>query len=215
MKNYLFFLVLFTSMTIFSVNIVNAQTSNGDTLFITSADAMDVPLNEIIAGDTTSTGERQHKVYKLEVDGWYSLSGTLNASSYDLTIVGEKRTSPDQLRPVMLFKEEFSGWNILDAGKDLHLEGIHIMEIAETEGGNLGPWARAGISLYSAGENQSVTMHDMVLDFSRSMWLAGAKNGLKLNLSNILMRFRGGINNDWWNGFAFVPNNIKDICTFR
>jgi len=220
MKHFLSFSIVFAFMVTYMASIANAQVSKGDTLFITTADAIAVPLNEIIASDTTDLGARKHKVYELEPDGWYSLSGTLNTSTYELNMVGGKRTSSDQMRPVLLFKEEFGGWALIESGKDVYLEGIHIMEIAETEGGNLGPWARAGLNLWPAGENQTVTMHDMVLDFSHSMWLAGAKNGLKLNLSNILMRFRGGVNNDWWNGFAFVPNAINDIevnvenCTF-
>jgi hypothetical protein len=220
MKHYLSYLSTIVLFALISICTVNAQTSKGDTLFITTVEAMEIPLNEIIAGDTTASGDRQHKVYELEPDGWYSLSGTLNTSSYDLNLVSSKRTSTDQMRPILLFKEEFAGWALIESGKNVYLEGLHIMEAAETEGGNLGPWARAGLNLWPAGENQAVTMHDMVLDFSHSMWLAGAKNGLKLTLTNNLVRFRGGVNNDWWNGFAFVPNNIKDIevyvenCTF-
>lgn len=208
MKKITFLLLMFVGLFI---NQLSAQTSNGDTLIISHDDAMNLPVNEIIAGDTTAAGERIHKVYQLEPNGWYPFSAELAPITYDLNLVGGKRTSPDQFRPILLFSQDNEGWSLINAGQDVTLKGLHIMEVAETEGGALGPWARAGLNVWPAGENQTIILHDMILDFSHSMWLAGAKNGLKLDISNTLVRFRGSINNDWWNGFAFVPNQIDNI----
>ncbi len=206
MKRILTFTMFAIAIACFSTTRISAQTSKGDTLVITSEEAFETPLNEIIAADTNADGSQIHKVYELEPDGWYAMSATLDASTFDLNIYGGKR-SEGQMRPIILFREEVEGWQMINALQDLTLNGIWIMQIAETEGGAIGPWARAGISLGS--ENQTVEIHDVVWDFNTASGLYNAKDGLNMNVSNVLMRFSGDPSNSWWNGFGIVTESIE------
>src|SRR3990170_2916335 len=95
-------------------------------------------------------------IHQEDQDGWYPLSGTLTAATYDLHIVGGKRTA-GQSRPIILTQDPFGGWFMLSGGQNVTFKGLHIMQAAETIGGNIGPWARSGLEL--TGVNSKVVFH--------------------------------------------------------
>lgn len=195
--------LLLTMVALFVVLCVNSASAfitKGDTLVVEQADADAVPLNEIIAADTTADGSQAHAVYELVPDGWYSLSATLNAITFDLNLVGGKRAD-GQSRPVILVKEPFGGWQMIQANKDLTMKGIWMMQVAETAGGNVGPWARAGVAL--GDTNQTVVFHDMIWDFNTGFQLFGTRDGLDLRVTNVLTRWSGSNTNTRWDGQGF------------
>jgi hypothetical protein len=179
-------------------NSAYATTEKGDTLVIHQADQDDTPWNEIVAADTLGDGTHKHLVYELDPDGWYPLSTTLSAGTYDLNVVGGKRTSPEQSRPVVLVAEPFSGWYMVSGGKNITLKGIHWQQCSETIGGNIGQWARSGVEL--TGVNSKVVFHDMIWDFDTGFAALINKNGLNLKVTNCLFRFNKAPDNGVWAG---------------
>ena len=192
--------VLLSLFVLFSANSVFATVEKGDTLVISSNDAVEVPWNEIIASDTLADGSREHSVYELEPDGWYPLSATLTAATFDLNIIGGKR-SQGQARPVILVADPFSGWWMMSAAKNLTLKGVHVMQCAEVYGGNIGAWARGGISV--SDTNNTLVFEDMIWDFNIGTLLGAGNNGVDLHATNCLFRFSLPTNNSVWAGQGF------------
>jgi len=196
---------------------VNATTEKGDTLVIHQADQDAKPWNEIVAADTNADGSRKHLVYELDPDGWYPLSGTLTAATYDLNVVGGKRTA-SQSRPVILVQDPFGGWFMLSGGKNITFKGLHIMQAAETPGGNIGPWARSGLEL--TGVDSKVVLHDCVWDFTTGFTALMNKNGINLKVTNCLFRFSKPLDNSVWAGqgldisSAVLDTVIIQNCTW-
>lgn len=216
MKKVLLITIL-AMFAIFSVGSAFAFITKGDTLVVEQADADAVPLNEIIDADTLADGSQAHAVYELVPDGWFSLSAPINAATFDLNLVGGKRAD-DQARPVILVKLDYGGWGMISASKDFTMKGIHLMQAAETSGGNIGPWARSGVSL--GDTNQTVILHDLIWDFNTGFQLWGAKDGLKLSMTNCLTRFSGSTTNTRWDGQgicidgAVLDTVILQNCTW-
>jgi len=196
-----------------------ALEERGDTLAITTDDAYETPLNEIIVGDTAADGSRSHLVYELEPNGWYALSGTINSSTFDLTIISAPRSEGDD-RPVILFRQDASDWFMFQHGGDVHLEGLWIMFVLETPGGARGPWKKCGFTCVNGGTN--VRFHDLVVDFNEAWWYdAGNLPDLKLKATNCLFRWSGPANNSVWAGQGFSARNaavdslIWQDCTWH
>src|SRR3990172_6873382 len=172
-------------------------TEHGDTLVIHQEDQDAMPWNEIIAADTNEDGSRKHLIYELDPDGWYPLSGTLTAATYDLNVIGGKRTA-GQARPVILAGDPFGGWFMLSGGKNVTFKGLHIMQIANTPGGNIGAWARSGLEL--TGVNSKVVFHDLIWDHTTGFSALMNKNGINLKVTNCLFRFSKPLDNSVWAG---------------
>jgi len=182
---------------VFFTNPAFAFVEKGDTLVIEQADQDATPFNEIIAGDTLADGTRKHLVYELEPDGWYPLSGTLTAATYDLNVVGGKR-SAGQSRPVILVTSPFGGWFMMSGGMDITIKSVHWMQAEETAGGNIGSWARAGVEL--TGVDSKVVIHDCIWDFNTGFAMLMNKDGIKLTVTNCLFRFSKPLDNSVWAG---------------
>jgi hypothetical protein len=85
-------LVLLTILLISSCMIFAQTTEDGDTLFVGPLNSEGVPLgalNEAIKADTTVSGERAHKVYKLQRNAQYILTEVIQAD-FPLVIVADK-----------------------------------------------------------------------------------------------------------------------------
>ncbi len=184
-------------LVLFTANAAFATVTKGDTLVIQQADQDVTPWNEIVAGDTTADGSRVHSVYELEADGWYPMSTELVAGTYDLNVVGGKR-SAGQARPVVLAADPFGSWWMLTGGQNVTVKGIHMQQCQETPGGNIGPWARAGLQL--TGVDSKVTVHDCIWDFTTGFSMMLNKNGLDFELTNTLLRFSKPLDNSVWAG---------------
>lgn len=192
--------LIIMSLIIIFINPAFAHIEKGDTLVIEQADQDITPFNDIIAGDTLTGGARIHLVYELAPNGWYPLSSTLSAVDYNLSIVGGKRTGQDT-RPCVLVKGDFMDWYMISAGQNITLKGIHFMQIADTEGGDIGQWARAGVEL--TGTNAKVVFHDMIWDFNTGFAFSGSKDGLNLSVTRCLFRFNKPPDNSVWCGQGF------------
>jgi len=196
-RQLLFVTTLVLLVAVFFNNPAYATTEHGDTLVIHQEDQDAMPWNEIIAADTNEDGSRKHLIYELDPDGWYPLSGTLTAATYDLHIVGGKRTA-GQSRPIILTQDPFGGWFMLSGGQNVTFKGLHIMQAAETIGGNIGPWARSGLEL--TGVNSKVVFHDCIWDFTTGFTALMNKEGLNLKATNSLFRFSKPLDNSVWAG---------------
>lgn len=196
-KQFLLLAALALLVVTFFNNPAYASTEKGDTLVIHQADQDALPWNEIVAADTNANGSRKHLVYELDPDGWYPISGTLTAATYDLNIVGGKRTA-GQSRPIILVQDPFSGWFMIIGGKNIRIEGVHMMQAAETPGGNVSAWARSGVQL--TGEDSKVVFHDCIWDFTTGFTASMQKKGLNLKVTNCLFRFNKPNDNGVWAG---------------
>lgn len=216
-KHLIHFTALVLLVAAFFHNPAYATTEKGDTLVIQQDDQDGLPWNEIIAADTNADGSRKHLVYELEPGGWYPLSGTLTAATYDLNIVGGKRTA-GQSRPVILVQDPFGGWYMLSGGKNVTIEGVHIMQCAETIGGNISAWARSGLEL--TGVDSRVVIHDCIWDFTTGFTALMNKDGINLKVTNSLFRFSKPLDNSVWAGqgldisSASVDTAIIQNCTW-
>jgi hypothetical protein len=175
-----------------------ATTEKGDTLVIHMSDQAVTPWNEIIAADTAADGSQAHSVYELDPadGGWYPISSALVLNS-DVAIIGGKRTA-GQERPKILEKLNAGAWWMITANGSITFEGVHIMQIEETLGGNIGSWARAGLLLNS--ENCRVVIRDCIWDFTTGFSALINKNGLSLKVTNSLFRFNKPLDNGVWAG---------------
>lgn len=197
-KQLLHLAALVLLVAAFFNNPAYATTEKGDTLVIHMSDQASTPWNEIIAADTASDGSQAHSVYELDPadGGWYPISSGLVVTS-DVAIIGGKRTE-GQERPKILEKLNAGAWWMMTANKSITLEGLHIMQIEQTTGGNISSWARAGLLLN--GENCKVVIHDCIWDFTTGFTAYINKNGLSLEVTNSLFRFNKPLDNGVWAG---------------
>ena len=199
-KQLLRIMALALLVVTFFINPTYATTEKGDTLVIHAQDQQSTPWNEIVMGDTNASGVRNHMVYELDPGGWYPMSSTLTSGENDLHIIGGKRTA-GQSRPYILVDDEFGNngyWYMFSAGMDVTFEGLHVMQIAATIGGNIGAWARAGLEL--TGTNAHVVFHDCIWDFTTGFTAAMTKDGTNLKVTNCLFRFNKPLDNAVWAG---------------
>jgi hypothetical protein len=92
MKRRILLLATAAMLMAFGSNLSAQTESKGDTLLIGPLNSEGQPLgalNQAILGDTTATGERKHKVYKLQRGAQYILSATIEAD-FHLIIVADK-----------------------------------------------------------------------------------------------------------------------------
>lgn len=87
--NAKYFLSCIWGLALLCVGSVNLM-AQSDTLTIDSNNREFGLLNEIITADTTETGERAHKVYRLKRNQTYILSGQIEHRDYHLNIVAEE-----------------------------------------------------------------------------------------------------------------------------
>ncbi|MBN1398716.1 MAG: T9SS type A sorting domain-containing protein [Bacteroidetes bacterium] len=196
-KHLLFAAAIVLLSVAFFSNTVFATTEKGDTLVIHQTDQNTLAWNEIVAADTNADGSRKHLVYELDPDGWYPLTTTLAAATYDLTVIGGKRTA-GQARPCILAGDPFGGWYMLSSGKNVTFKGLHIMQVANTLGGAIGSWARSGLEVQ--GENCKVVFHDCIWDHTTGFSANMTKTGINLKVTNCLFRFSKPLDNSVWAG---------------
>jgi hypothetical protein len=197
-KQLLHLVALVLLVAAFFNNPAYATTEKGDTLVIHMSDQAVTPWNEIIAADTAADGSQAHSVYELDPadGGWYPISSGLVVTS-DVSIIGGKRTV-GQERPKILEKLNAGAWWMMTANKSITYDGLHIMQIEETIGGNISQWARSGLLLN--GENCKVVIHDCIWDFTTGFTALINKNGLSLEVTNSLFRFNKPPENSVWAG---------------
>ena len=141
-KQLLHLVALVLLVVAFFNNPAYATTEKGDTLVIHMSDQATLAWNEILTGDTTANGSQAHSVYELDPanGGWYPMSSALVVTS-DVAIIGGKR-NPGEARPKILLKLDSGAWWMITADKSITFDGIHMMQVEETVGGNVGAWAR-------------------------------------------------------------------------
>ncbi len=112
---------------LFSVFCLVAQAQ--DTLTVDSNNAEFGLLNDLIAGDTTDTGERAHSVYQLKRGQTYILSGAIE-NRFPLTIVAEEGSGP---RPRLVPGIPDGGESVrpFRARDNLTLKGLYVTGMDE------------------------------------------------------------------------------------
>ena len=198
----------------FFSNTAYATDEKGDTLVIHMSDQATLAWNEIVMADTLADGSLAHKVYELDPanGGWYPMSAALVLSS-DVAIVGGQRAA-GQARPKILLKLDSGAWWMITAEHSVTFDGIHMEQIEETSGGNIGAWARSGLALN--GENSRVTIHDCIWDFTTGFSALINKNGLKLKVTNSLFRFSKSTDNGVWAGQGIdISAATLDTCIIQ
>ena len=135
---------------------------------------------------------------------------TLNSS---VSIIGGKRAA-GEARPKILLKLNSGAWWMVTANSSITFDGIWFEQIEETIGGNIGQWARSGLTLNS--ENSTVIIHDCIWDFDTGFAALINKNGLKLHVSNSLFRFNKAPDNGIWAGQGIdISSATLDTCIIQ
>lgn len=208
-------LVLSTLLMVLMISstMLYAQTqSKGDTLIVGPLNSQSEPLgalNEAIKGDTTATGERLHKVYKLVRGEQYILTEVIQAD-FPLIIVADK---PDAThRPPVVrcgLKQDGSAvdnWWILYQGatfKNLWLSGVNL------DGTGPISW----ISQQINGQNHRYIYDGCVIEFPYTWWAMFADWGLNNTyvLTNNYVQYIGNPAGATWNGAVFSGGTMDSV----
>ena len=194
-----------------------ATESIGDTLVVGGLGSGDEPLNVVIEGDTTATGERVHSVYRLKRDGWYELSGTMNSPDFALTVVAE---AGEGRRPVLLMGLNESGaaagWQFLNAGGDVMFKDIRIQQIHSALDAR-SPWGHA--FMFSNGPGARIVFDNCIIDFNDGAFImnegAGPSNQV-YKFTDCMWRWNGHWDGGAWNGFGpLLKNNKQDSVIYE
>ena len=190
-----------------------AQTqSKGDTLLVgplNSEGAALGALNEAIKADTTATGERAHKVYKLERNAQYILTEAIQAD-FPLIIVADR--PDDSNRPPIVrcgLKEDGSAvnrWYVLFQGatfENIWFSGVNL------DGTGPIDW----ISMEVNGEHNRYIYNGCVLEFPYTWWAMFADWGLNNTyiLTNNFVQYVGNPTGATWNGAVFTGGTMDTV----
>jgi hypothetical protein len=192
---------------------LSAQTvSKGDTLLIGPLNSEGQPLgalNQALLGDTTATGERKHKVYKLQRGAQYILTEIINID-FPLVLVAD---NPDaQNRPPIIRNGVDSEgasiplwWRLMDNAtfKNLWLSGINLA-------GN-GPIA--WISQEATGTKKSFRYEGCIFEFPYTWWAMFADFGgnNRYYFDDCIFMNIGNPTGATWNGAIFHAAVIDSL----
>ncbi len=204
MKKMILISAIIMAMLI-SATMVFAQTeSKGDTLIIGPLNSEGQPLgalNEAIKGDTTASGERAHKVYKLQRNAQYILTEVIQGD-FPLIIVADP--PDDANRPPIIrcgLKEDGSPvnnwWNIYDdvTFKNLWMTGINL--------DGTGPISWITQTVNASGKK--IVFDSCILEAPYTWWAMfadwGGNNVYKI--TNCIFKNVGNPTGTTWNGAIF------------
>ncbi len=192
---------------------LSAQTeSRGDTLLIGPLNSDGEPLgalNEAILGDTTATGERQHKVYKLQRGAQYILTEIINAD-FPLVIVADKpddNNRPPVIRTGLNEAGETVGlwWRLFDNAtfKNLWMSGINL------EGTGPISWISQEVNT----TNKTIRYEGCIFEFPYTWWAMFADWG-SLNsyfITDCVFKNIGNPTGATWNGAIFNGGTMDSV----
>lgn len=215
MKKKLLILTTFAMVIAFGSNLSAQTVSNGDTLEIgplnSEGNALGA-LNEAIHGDTTATGERVHKVYKLQRGAQYILTEVINAD-FPLVIVADEpddNNRPPIIRTGLNEAGETVAlwWRLFDHAtfKNLWISGINL------EGNGGINW----ISQEVNNEENTIKYEGCILEFPYTNWAMFADWG-KLNsyyITDCIFMNIGNPTGATWNG-AIWHGGIRDSLVVK
>ena len=161
--------------------------AQSDTLVVTPTDAQGAlgAINRQIMGDTTETGERIHKVYKLQRGAIYFLDSPLEYSDFTLTIVADEDdpsnpVAPPVLAPGILADNSSTPWFfILHDKASLTLKNLYLQATRPDGITNPGTpeddWAMA---IFVMGDSLTVKIDNCVFDSweNKTVYNIGLRN---------------------------------------
>jgi len=203
-----------------SSSVLFAQTSvSGDTLIIGPLNSDGQPLgalNEAISADTTATGERLHKVYKLQRNAQYILTEVIQGD-FPLVIVAD--APDDENRPPIVrcgVKQDGSSvnrwWILYDDAtfKNIWVSGINL------DGTGPIDW----ISQEVNSTHKTITYDGCIIEFPYTWWSMFADwgtNNVYKDINCIFMNI-GNPTGAIWNGAIYnggtIDSLIEKNCTF-
>ncbi len=200
--------LLFGSSILFAQNV-----SKGDTLIVSPVDGSGAPLlgalNMAIHGDTTATGERAHKVYKLQRKAQYILTEVIKAD-FPLIIVADK---PDENNrpPIIRCGLNADGsavnlwWQLFDHAtfKNLWISGINL--------DGTGP-----INWISQEVNttwKTISYEGCIFEFPYTWWAMFADWGGQNDyiITDCIFMNIGNPTGTTWNGAIFHSSNADTV----
>ncbi len=199
---------LFGCSTLYAQNV-----SKGDTLIVSPVDEDGAPLlgalNMAIHADTTATGERAHKVYKLQRNAQYILTEVINAD-FPLEIVAEE---PDDTYrpPIVRCGLNAAGntvgrwWDLYDDAtfKNIWCSGINL--------DGTGPIAWICQIVHATGK--TISFEGCILEAPMTWWAMfadfGAHNTYKT--TDCIFMNVGNPSGTTWNGAIFNGGTIDSI----
>ena len=205
-------LVLLTILMIGSTMLFAQTSENGDTLIVgplNSQGEAQGALNEAIKGDTSATGERLHKVYKLQRNAQYILTETIQAD-FPLVIVADPPDAAN--RPPIVrcgLKEDGSSvnrwWLLYDGAtfKNIWMSGINL------DGTGPIDWISQEVS--STGKRY--VYDGCIVEFPYSWWSNFADWGLNNTyiLTNNYFQYIGNPTGATWNGAVFNGGTMDTV----
>ncbi|MDZ7334379.1 MAG: T9SS type A sorting domain-containing protein [candidate division KSB1 bacterium] len=196
-------------MLVISNQLVFSQTqSKGDTLIIGPLNSEGQPigaLNEAIKKDVDASGNRLHKVYKLERNAQYILTDVIQAD-FPLVIVADK-PDPANRPPVIRCGLKADGstvnnwWNLYNHAtfKNLWLTGINM--------DGTGPISWVAQIVNTSGK--TITFEGCIIEFPYTWWATFADWGRNVyRITNCIFKNIGNPTGVTWNGAIFNPPAI-------
>jgi hypothetical protein len=200
-------------LLVFCASVFAQNVSKGDTLIVSPADENGAPLlgalNMAIHGDTTGTGERVHKVYKLLRNAQYILTEVIQAD-FPLKIVAD---DPDDTHrpPIIRCGLNADGgnvnnwWHIYDDAyfKNIWASGINL--------DGTGPIAWITQTVNASGK--TIHYDGCILEAPYTWWAMftdnGGRNVYKIN--NCIFKNVGNPTGAIWNGAVFNSGNSDSV----
>ena len=200
-------------MLVMSSTMLYAQTeSRGDTLIVGPLNSEGQPLgalNEAIKADTTATGERAHKVYKLQRNAQYILTEVIQAD-FPLVIVADP--PDDENRPPIIrcgLREDGSPvdnwWHLFDDAtfKNLWMTGVNL------DGTGPISWITQTVNV----SHKTITYEGCILEAPYTWWAMfadwGGNNVYKI--TDCIFKNVGNPTGTTWNGAIFHHMRIDSV----
>ncbi|MDZ7725272.1 MAG: T9SS type A sorting domain-containing protein [candidate division KSB1 bacterium] len=212
MKKRMLMLATAAILVVFCTGLFAQTTSVGDTLIVGPLNSEGQPLgalNEAIHGDTTETGERVHKVYKLQPNAQYILTEVIQAD-FPLVIVADE--PDDENRPPIVrcgLKEDGSAvdnwWHLFDDAtfKNLWMSGVNL--------DGTGPIA--WIAQTAHATQKTITFDGCIVEFPYTWWATFWDPGGPNNyiIKDCLFKNIGNPTGTTWNGAVFTDDGHDTV----
>lgn len=204
MKKRLLILAAAAMLMAFGSNLSAQTESKGDTLLIGPLNSEGQPLgalNEAIKGDTTTTGERIHKVYKLQRNAQYILTEIIDAD-FHLMIVADKpddNNRPPIIRNGLNEAGETVGrwWRLFDNAtfRNLWMSGINL------DGTGPIDWISQEVNT----SNKAIRYEGCIFEFPYTWWAMFADWGSHNSyfIDDCVFKNIGNPTGATWNGAIF------------
>ncbi|MDZ7318984.1 MAG: hypothetical protein ONB11_07515, partial [candidate division KSB1 bacterium] len=206
MKKVLLFSAIVMALFISSQTAFAQTVSKGDTLIIGPLNSQGQPLgalNEAIKADVDASGNRLHKVYKLERNAQYILTEVIQAD-FPFVLVADKPDANNR-PPIIRCGLKADGgtvdnwWHIFDHAtfKNLWMTGVNL--------DGTGPISWIAQTVNTSGK--TISYEGCIIEYPYTWWATFADWGGRnvYRITNCIFKNIGNPTGTTWNGAIFNP----------